>query len=87
MLDKLLNFVEKYYLFTSYVVGFNIIAWDMDIFTQEFLFFLIISPIIATFTGMIVLFAIVIILLPIAYIIDFSKMMFCDHFKNGDFDF
>ncbi len=80
MLDKILNFVERYFIFTSYVIGFNIIAWDMNIFTQEFLYFLILSPIIATLTGMIVVIATVVALLPIVYAIDLFKMMFCNRF-------
>ena len=80
MLDKILNFVERYFIFTSYVIGFNIIAWDMNIFTQEFLYFLILSRIIATLTGMIVVIATVVALLPIVYAINLFKMMFCNRF-------
>ena len=76
MLDKILSFIERYFIFTSYVIGFNMWVWDMDILTEDFLYFLILSPLLATFTGMVVILIILTALVPIVYTIDIFKGIF-----------
>lgn len=76
MLDKILSFIERYFIFTSYVIGFNMWVWNMDILTKDFLYFLILSPLLATFTGMVVILIILTALVPIVYTIDIFKGIF-----------
>ena len=76
MINFILKLIEQNFIFISYVTGFNMWAWDIEVFSKEFLYFLLISPILATLTGMIALLAALVVLMPILYIIDLFKISF-----------
>jgi len=75
---KFLDFIENHYFFVSYVVGFIIWFIDIKLWNTDFIIFLILSPLLATFTGAIAILAVTIILIPVLYGIDLFKIIFCN---------
>ena len=74
----MLNFLENHLFLASYVVGFCIFVFDdMKIFSDDFIFFIMISPVVATFTGLIAIIFLLLALMPIVYLVDIIKMLFC----------
>jgi len=75
---KFLDLIENHYFFVSYIVGFIIWFIDIKIWSTDFIIFLILSPLLATFTGAIAILAVTIILMPVLYGIDLFKIIFCN---------
>jgi len=75
---KFLDLIENHYFFVSYIVGFIIWFIDIKIWSTDFIIFLILSPLLATFTGAIAILAATIILMPVLYGMDLFKIIFCN---------
>jgi len=75
----MLDFIERHFGILSYLVGFVIWTADTEkILSTDFLIFFILSPLLATLTGAIVILALLLIFFPVIYAYGLIKMTICE---------